>query len=160
VQHPLAAPASMYTQYTIAIVCILSLRVVPIFQPWSFYCCLLRSVSYRTTFTLTCVLYTNAWDTRYMCASCATLDPRKNQHVRRAIQRKQAQKASSGNRRLLTRPTALPTSRPRRARSAWLVQHLHHHCALTQLDLTVEPRRESLMRQPPQTPSAPVSTVE
>jgi len=28
----LAAPASMYTQYTIAIVCILSLRVVPIFQ--------------------------------------------------------------------------------------------------------------------------------
>jgi hypothetical protein len=54
------------------------------------------SVSYHTTFTLTCVL-TNACDTRYMCASCATLDPRKNQRVRRAIQRKQAQKASSGN---------------------------------------------------------------
>lgn len=86
----------MYTQCTIAIVCTLSLQAVPIFLPWFFSCCLLRSVSYHTTFTLTCML-TNACDTRYMCASCATLDPRKNQRVRRAIQRKQAQKASSGN---------------------------------------------------------------
>lgn len=44
VQHSLAAPASMYTQYTIAIVCTLSLRVVPIFLPWSFHCCLLHDV--------------------------------------------------------------------------------------------------------------------